>query len=709
MTVRLWGEEQLVNTTTADEQLHPAVTALDDGGYVVFWEDDGPSVHAVRGQRYDAAGETVGGEITFSTIGLGQERPAVLSLAGGGFVVGLDLRWSATRTDPGFRLFDAAGNVVGSPADIDTSDDLGSQVSLARFGTGFVEVYQDPNDDVIKLSARDANGAIVNGMDRFVVSNTGANNILPDVAALANGGFVVTWESDNSQVYLKYYDANGIFRLLRTANTTSVAGDLCNPKVTALANGSFVATWETSHSSFPGSGTDLRARVFGTGGDVLGDDFLVNTTTSGSQLSPEIVATSDGGFVVFYEDLETYSVLGQAFDAFGARVGREFIVNTTPSSPLTFDGISAATLADGRIVVTWDRGVDGSSFGIHSQIIDPRDGLVYGTLYDDTLYGHNILNDELRGLSGRDLLYGLGGNDQIYGGNGNDTLDGGKGDDALYGGNGNDVLNGRTGEDDLRGGAGNDSSNGGNDDDSLDGGNGYDTLNGGGGNDTINGGGGNDTIIASDGNDEIDGGPGRDTYDFSAFTAGVTVALASGLFHHPNGIEIDTFNNIENVTGGAGADKLTGDGSDNVLLGNAANDTLNGGSGNDTLNGGAGSDRLIGGAGTDQLTGGTGKDRFVFTAISQSPPGAGHDRITDFSHAQADRIDLATIDAISGGGGANDSFTFVGSAAFTAAGQLRFDPATHLLQGNVNADLAADFEVFVNTTALVASDFIGLA
>ncbi len=172
---------------------------------------------------------------------------------------------------------------------------------------------------------------------------------------------------------------------------------------------------------------------------------------------PEIVATSDGGFVVFYEDLETYSVLGQAFDAFGARVGREFIVNTTPSTPLTFDGISAATLADGRIVVTWDRGADGSDTGIHSQIIDPRDGLVYGTLYDDTLYGHNILSDEIRGLSGGDLLYGLGGNDQIYGGDGNDTLIGGKGDDVLYGGNGNDVLNGRTGEDDLRGGAGNDS------------------------------------------------------------------------------------------------------------------------------------------------------------------------------------------------------------------------------------------------------------
>src|SRR4051794_39213830 len=61
MTTRKWGQEQLVNSTKAGEQFHPSVTALDSGGYLIVWEDDG---FGVRGQRYGAAGDVVGSEFT---------------------------------------------------------------------------------------------------------------------------------------------------------------------------------------------------------------------------------------------------------------------------------------------------------------------------------------------------------------------------------------------------------------------------------------------------------------------------------------------------------------------------------------------------------------------------------------------------------------------------------------------------------------------
>ncbi|HEU4549132.1 MAG TPA: GDSL-type esterase/lipase family protein, partial [Rhizomicrobium sp.] len=72
----------------------------------------------------------------------------------------------------------------------------------------------------------------------------------------------------------------------------------------------------------------------------------------------------------------------------------------------------------------------------------------------------------------------------------------------------------------------------------------------------------------------------------------------------------------------------------NTVIGTEGNDLLIGSGQSDILNGGGGNDRLVSGAGSDQLTGGAGADQFVFS------PASGHVTITDFSHAQADHIEL---------------------------------------------------------------------
>ena len=70
-------------------------------------------------------------------------------------------------------------------------------------------------------------------------------------------------------------------------------------------------------------------------------------------------------------------------------------------------------------------------------------------------------------------------------------------------------------------------------------------------------------------------------------------------------------------------------------------------------------------------------DIFRYTVATESSAGTTtRDFINGFIHG-TDVIDLAAIDANSVGGGANDAFTFIGSAAFggagaASAGQLRF-------------------------------------
>jgi Ca2+-binding RTX toxin-like protein len=225
-----------------------------------------------------------------------------------------------------------------------------------------------------------------------------------------------------------------------------------------------------------------------------------------------------------------------------------------------------------------------------------------------------------------------------------------------------------------------------------------DTILGLGGGDRISGGAGDDIIEGGTGLDRMDGGTGSDTLSYRASSAAVTIDLGTGRATGGDAFA-DSFVNFENVSGSAYGDSLTGNSAANVLSGEA---------GNDRLSGAGGADVLFGGDGRDTLTGGNGADSFVYTAVGQSPVGSNRDLITDFSQSQHDLIDLAAIDAINSST-ADDSFTFIGTAAFTAAGQVRYliSNGQTIIQVNVDNNLAPDMEIALSgTRVMTAGDFI---
>ncbi len=342
-----------------------------------------------------------------------------------------------------------------------------------------------------------------------------------------------------------------------------------------------------------------------------------------------------------------------------------------------------------------------------------------GTSNRDTIYGTNF--DDILNRDGDPFSYpGTAGNDAVYGLGGNDRLYGGLNDDALFGGEGHDTyvvddVNDRAFEYSNDGGVdsvvtsvrhemgfgiehlvmtgsapiesvGNDLAN------YMFGNEANNRLYGWSGNDQLYGSDGNDELNGEAGNDELNGGTGVDTASYSGVVAGVTVNLSLTTAQNTVGAGTDLLQGIENLTGSSFNDSLTG---------NSGNNVLTGGSGNDTLSGGNGNDTLIGGSGRDQLNGGAGNDRFDFNAVSESVVGTSRDVITGFAGAGTalgDQIDLRDIDAntlVTG----NQAFTYIGSAAFTAAGQLRYSGG--ILQGSTDGDTAAEFEIqLVGTPAL---------
>ncbi|MBH0197657.1 MAG: hypothetical protein HP494_19180, partial [Nitrospira sp.] len=404
--------ERRVNSETAADQNDGRVTALVDGGYVVTWESfeqDG-DFNGVYLQRYDAAGVAVGGEVQVNTeTANDQSDSAVTGLADGGYVV----TWTSSLQD-------------GS----------GAGVYLQQYDTA---------------------GATVGG--EVLVNSTTANSQSDSaVTGLADGGYVVTWESDGGQdgdgygIYAQRYDAAGNRVGIEVQVHSTIAGDQNQSAVTALADGGYVVTWTSEE--LDGEHGSIALQRYDMAGSAVGGEVLVNSTTAGDQEDSAVAALADGGYVVTWEsdgqDGDNEGTYLQRYDADGDQVGGEVRVNRTTVGDQQDSAVTA--LADGGYAVTWESsGQDGDGYGIYVQRYNAAGeavGLVVtGTAGDERL---NIGTHQLLTVDG------AGGNDTLTGGASADILLGGTGTDSLIGNAGDDYLNGGIGADRLLGGLGND-------------------------------------------------------------------------------------------------------------------------------------------------------------------------------------------------------------------------------------------------------------
>jgi Ca2+-binding RTX toxin-like protein len=249
---------------------------------------------------------------------------------------------------------------------------------------------------------------------------------------------------------------------------------------------------------------------------------------------------------------------------------------------------------------------------------------------------------------------------------------------------------------------------GGNGNDSLFGGLDHDTLSGGAGDDEFTGGQGFDRLIGGLGADRFVVDVGRDTItDLGVGGADVLVILAGAQAVAELGASwaataASVNDGLANLTAaGFSVDLSLAGGASGWVVSNAgyaAGVSLTGSAGNDSLTGGNGNDTISGGLGADVLRGRNGADSFVFGSAAA----ADGDVITDFVASRGDMLDLRGIDA--GPGAGDQAFSFIGGAAFTAGvpGQLRF--AGGVLQGDVNGDGVADFQIgLTGVTSLSAA------
>jgi Ca2+-binding RTX toxin-like protein len=365
-----------------------------------------------------------GSEIRVNTLVNDYERhPTVTKLIDGGWVVA----WEGGSHDgSGYGVYqqryDANGSAHGNETRVNTwIANAQDDPSIAALGDGgWVVTWESSSQDSsgygIYQQRYSVNGAAL-GAETRVNFTTNSNQESADVTALSDGGWIVTWtsgEQDGSSkgIYQQRYHPDGSKNGAETRVNTTVAGSQSDAKVTTFSDNSWIVTWTSA--SQDGSGNGIYQQRFDASGNKLGNETRVNATTSGDQSYSDVTTLDDHGWVVTWTSRDPigngFSIYQQRYNPDGTPWGVETWVGAAASDPI--DASSVTALDDGW-VVTWSRtGAD------YYDVMQRR-----FTISDSTLTssvetaigtdGDETLSVAAGGISQGDVLQGKGGWDVL--------------------------------------------------------------------------------------------------------------------------------------------------------------------------------------------------------------------------------------------------------------------------------------------------------
>ncbi|MBL8451044.1 MAG: hypothetical protein JNM32_14125, partial [Dechloromonas sp.] len=416
---KIYSEDQ-VNTTTNSDQNDPAVAALTGGGYVVVWTSlaqDAAGSYGIYAQRYTASGIPTGPEFRVNSTTAGHQLDSsVVGLSDGGFLVTWTDQSGTDGSSYGVyaQRYNASGVAQGSEFRVNSyiNADQGTP-SVAAYTGGFVVTWYSNGQDGSGYGVyaqRYSNAGAALGPEFRVNTTTSGSQTEPDIAANANGSFVVVWTdqsgTDGSSygVYAQRYDSGGVAAGSQFKVNTFVTGAQYEPAVTTLVGGGFVVVWRSDGQD--GSSAGVYGQRYDAGGNALGSEFRVNVATAGGQYQPDVTALANGGFVVtWYNDNTTDSGVSYAdvytreYAADGSAATGDVKANTpTPSAYYQYEPAIAHLGSDNYVVVWRSDSQDGSGSGVYQQLFGtaaelPRQGDPYLADFTGTLtFGENLVN-----------------------------------------------------------------------------------------------------------------------------------------------------------------------------------------------------------------------------------------------------------------------------------------------------------------------------
>jgi hypothetical protein len=399
------GTEYAVVGSLPGDQVFPDVALNSSGGFVV-WEDNATdgSGWGVSAQRLDS---TLSGTLSIFRVNAqganDQENPRVAMLKNGGAV----FVWQGGQK--GFQHI-YARFLTPTNTWLTTNDvmvNAGSFTNVSYTTNTVTTITTNYNRG--KITGYATNTTVT------VTTNTSANAIRfqvnPAVAVLNNSNVVVVWASFDQVSSGSMQDVYG--QILSPAGQ-AIGGEFSinqffpfnqrTPAVAALANGGFVVTWisEQERVPAPNLGTnslnspnpveytaatavtpsvDVMARLYNNGGVAQSGEILVNTD-SNPCANPSVAAAADGGFMVAWgaRDMTTYTngwdVYARSFSSAG--VGGAAAVRVNSYIPGNQYAPRISAIGTDYLVVWTSLGQDGSREGVYGKFMHEGGSLVGG-------------------------------------------------------------------------------------------------------------------------------------------------------------------------------------------------------------------------------------------------------------------------------------------------------------------------------------------
>ena len=379
------GTEYAIVGSMSGDQVFPDAAVIPAGGFMV-WQDNATdgSGWGVSARRLDSTMSGTLGAFRVNQQGTNdQENPRVALLKNGGAV----FVWQGGQKGYQhiFARFLTPTNTFLTTTDLVVStftNNFQINPAVATLNNSNVVVVWASFDQAGSNSLQDVYCKILSRTGQTVSNQFLVNQFInynqrtPAVAALKNGGFVVTWVSEQERAVAPNLGANTTYSAADALVAPSVdvyarlyagsgapngnefivntdSNPCANPAVAAASDGSFMVAWDAHDFVNRTNSLDIYARTFSSTG-VGGTTLRVNSHLQGDQYAPRISAIGTDYMIVWTslgQDGSREGVFGQFVHNNGSAVGGEFQVNTTTISRqiqpvVTSDGA-------GQFVVAW--------------------------------------------------------------------------------------------------------------------------------------------------------------------------------------------------------------------------------------------------------------------------------------------------------------------------------------------------------------------
>lgn len=224
-----------------------------------------------------------------------------------------------------------------------------------------------------------ADAEVIDANQVQVNVTTSSAQYLPSIDVAGDGSFVVAWQGkgtgDLNGAFARKFGVDGVAlrdveSLLYDGGIGAIGQWQLDTDVAALADGSFVIVFSSDESA-ASNGEDVFYRRMDAQGFLVGADrTLVNSSSTADQKSPAVAALPSGGFVVTWHapDASSNGIYFKSFDA-SYSAGAQNAVNVTSSAYTNGEQYYADVIVnpDGNPTFAWEGSGTGDSTGIFAR------------------------------------------------------------------------------------------------------------------------------------------------------------------------------------------------------------------------------------------------------------------------------------------------------------------------------------------------------